>query len=59
MGGGFLSIYHTTINDNKYISRKNISYAYLLMGSFQYMILLFIIMMNYILILFIFFYSLY
>ena len=42
MGGSFLSIYHTTINNNKYISRKNISYAYLLMGSFQYIILLFI-----------------
>ena len=42
MGGSFLSIYHTTINNNKYIIRKNISYAYLMMGLFQYIILLFI-----------------
>ena len=39
MGGGFLSIYNTTINNNKYISRKNIAYGYLMMGLFQCIIL--------------------
>ncbi|WP_020169124.1 TSUP family transporter [Candidatus Pelagibacter communis] len=40
MGGSFLSIFSTITNENKRASRKNIAYCYLIMGLFQYMILL-------------------
>lgn len=40
MGGSFLSIFSTITNENKHLSRKNIAYGYLMMGLFQYLILL-------------------
>lgn len=41
MGGGFLSIFSFIINNNqKYKSRKCIAYSYLIMGIFQYIVLL-------------------
>lgn len=40
MGGSFLSIFSTITNENKHLSRKNIAFGYLMMGLFQYLILL-------------------
>lgn len=40
MGGSFLSIFSTITNKNKHASRKNIAFGYLMMGLFQYLILL-------------------
>ena len=43
MGGGFLSIFSTLINNNnRVLTRSYISYGYLIMGIFQYMTLLFL-----------------
>ena len=43
MGGSFLSIYSTIISQNKKeLSRYYISYAYLIMGVIQYLIVLFL-----------------
>lgn len=42
MGGGFLSIFSTLINNNRVLTRSYISYGYLIMGIFQYTILLFL-----------------
>ena len=41
MGGGFLSIFSSLINNNKKYARHFISYGYLTMGVIQYFILLF------------------
>ena len=41
MGGGFLSIFSSHINNNKKYARHFISYGYLTMGVIQYFILLF------------------
>jgi len=41
MGGGFLSIFSSLINNNKKHARHFISYGYLTMGVIQYFILLF------------------
>ena len=41
MGGGFLSIFSSLINNNKKNARHFISYGYLTMGVIQYFILLF------------------
>ena len=42
MGGGFLSIFSSLINNNKKYVRHFISYGYLTMGLLQYFILLFL-----------------
>ena len=41
MGGGFLSIFSSYINNNKKYARHFISYGYLTMGVIQYLVLLF------------------
>ena len=41
MGGGFLSIFSSLINNNKKYARHFISYGYLTMGVIQYLVLLF------------------
>lgn len=42
MGGGFLSIFSASINNNRLSTRNYISYGYLIMGIFQYVTILLI-----------------